>query len=181
MSSIAALSYNNDCQSWIRQRGIGCEESNPTTRTNAGACLASYGLRWIVRPTCRAVINGADHSGNHSLPDIGTDRKLTSDFRCKLTLFLGGSGNLRYQQLPTIRHSGNESAQLKRSYLKAICVGEHASLYEAWLVFRKTTRELKVYIRASLLTETKLTRVGHHLVETNFASDLFEERIIRVS
>jgi hypothetical protein len=96
-------------------------------------------------------------------------------------LFLGGSWNLRYQQLPTIRHSGNEGAQLKRSYLKAISIGKHASLYEAWLVFRKTTWEFKVYIRASLLTESQLARIGHHLVETNFASDLFEERIIRVS
>src|SRR6185369_2513243 len=72
-TTISSLRDNDYCESRIRERRIRGKGTDPTTLANASAGLAGHGLSWIIRLARGPVVNGAHHSRNHTLPNIGRD------------------------------------------------------------------------------------------------------------
>src|SRR5262245_39063695 len=103
-TSISSLRDYHYGQPRIGQRSIRSKQANPTTLADARACLAGYGLTWIISFTARTVVNGADHSRNHALPDFCCDWQLATNFDAHLVRFFGAVRDLRYQQFAAICH-----------------------------------------------------------------------------
>src|SRR5574338_1236612 len=121
-ATIGSLRDYDHGESWIRKRRIRRKRSNPTALTDTSSGLANDSLCRIVRLASSSVVNSANHSRNHALPNIGSDGQLAPDLYTHVVCFFATVGYLRHEQLAAVGHRGNEGYELQRRPFKTIGV-----------------------------------------------------------